>query len=69
MRTLMMLAIAAALAPGPAAAASVSGDWKLEVGLGGQTILVACTLAQSDKAMSGTVAVLGVTGTFAGTRP
>ena len=54
MRTLTLLLAAVALAPGGAAAADISGAWKLSVSLAGQTIPVACAFAQADKALTGT---------------
>jgi hypothetical protein len=54
MRMFVLLIAAAALTPGIAAAANVSGAWKLDVNIGGQAVAVACNLIQSGPTVSGT---------------
>ncbi len=54
MRTLALIAAAAALVPAVAAAANITGAWKLDVDVGGQAVPVACNFTQTGTALSGT---------------
>lgn len=53
MKTLFALAAVAVLAPSLAAAADLSGTWKLKTQAGGMEMVVNCKLAQAGAALSG----------------
>ena len=54
MKTLLLAAATAALlVPGIAAAADLTGSWKLSLDIGGMPFETACTLTQTGTALSG----------------
>jgi hypothetical protein len=63
MKTLLIAAAAAALiAPGVAAAADLSGAWKLVIAAGDMTFNINCDLKQQAAALSGTCTPVGIDG-------
>ena len=58
MKTVLLTAAAAAalLAPGIAAAADLTGAWKLDLNIGGMEFHAECTLAQAAAALTGSCA-------------
>jgi opacity protein-like surface antigen len=59
MKTVFALAAIAVLAPSLAAAADLSGNWKLKTDAGGMEIIIDCKLAQAGAALSGTCGMDG----------
>ncbi len=59
MKKLLLIAAAVLLAPGIAAAADISGAWKITTNANGQDLVVNCNFAQSGSALSGTCGLAG----------
>ncbi len=62
MKKLLLIAAAVLLAPGIAAAADISGAWKITTNANGQDLVVNCNFAQSGSALSGTCGLAGGAG-------
>jgi hypothetical protein len=59
MKTLLAVAAIAVLAPSLAAAADLSGAWKIKTDAGGMELVISCKLAQAGAALSGTCGLDG----------
>jgi len=61
MKKLLLIAAVVLLAPGVAAAADISGLWKLDTNANGQEFKIDCNITQSGSALSGTCGLDGAT--------
>lgn len=59
MKTLFAIAAIALLAPSLAAAADLSGTWKIKTDAGGMDLVINCKLAQAGAALTGTCGLDG----------
>lgn len=59
MKTLLAIAAIAVLAPSLAAAADLSGNWKIKTEAGGMDLVIDCKMVQSGAALSGTCGLDG----------
>ncbi len=60
MKTMILAAAAALLAPGLALADDLSGTWKINADAGGQAMTIHCNFVQKENALGGTCGLDGV---------